>query len=162
MLALRYVALLALVLWIGGLAVLGGLAAPATFDVIAVRQIADGRELAGAIFGEALRRFHLLSYGCGGVLLGVLLARAVLGPRPSWFAVRAAIALSMLAATLYSGLVVSARIEASRTAIGASPSSLPDVDPRRAEFGRLHATSTGLQLIPLVGGLALLLMELKD
>ena len=103
-----------------------------------------------------------ISYGCGAVLLAVLLARAVLGPRPAWFAVRAVIVLLMLGATLYSGLVVSGRVEAARAAIGTSPSSLPDGDPRRAEFGRLHATSTGLQLIPLVGGLALLFLELKD
>ena len=47
--------------------------------------------LAGAIFGEALRRFHLLSYVCGVVLLGTLLARGVLGPRPVKFAIRLAV-----------------------------------------------------------------------
>ena len=35
-------------------------------------------------------------------------------------------------------------------------------DPRRVEFRRLHERSTGLQLVPLIGGLALLVGELLD
>lgn len=162
MLALRYVGLLALVLWVGGLLVLGAIGAPSIFDVLAIRQVADGRVLAGAIFGETLRRFHLLSYACGAVLLATMIVRAVLGPRPRRFAVRAAIAFVMLAASAYSGLVVTTQIERAQAAIGAAPSSLPDGDPRRAAFGRLHATSTGLELVPVLGGLLLLLWELKD
>ena len=51
MLALRYVSLLALVVWVGGLVALGAIAAPVTFDVIAARHVPEGRLLAGAIFG---------------------------------------------------------------------------------------------------------------
>jgi hypothetical protein len=162
MLALRYVGLLALVLWVGGLLVLGAIAAPAIFDAIAARHVVDGRVLAGAIFGETLRRFHWLSYGCGAVLLASMILRAVLGPRPRRFAIRAAIAFIMLAASAYSGLVVSAQIAETQAAIGAAPSTLPDGDPRRARFGSLHALSTGLQGIPILGGLLLLFWELKD
>ena len=162
MLLLRYAGLLALTIWVGGLVVLGAIAAPSVFNVLAARHVPDDRVLAGAIFGETLRRFHLLSYGCGAVLLGTLLARGVLGPRPVRFALRLALAALMLVATLYSGLVVSARITALQTTIGAAPSSLPDGDPRRAAFGRLHATSTGLLMIPILGGLLLIFRELKD
>lgn len=162
MLALRYAALLALTLWVGGLLVLGGIAAPAIFDVLASQPVAEHRALAGAIFGETLRRFHLLSYACGAVLLGALIARAVLGPRPRWFAARAAVAAAMLAAAVYSGMIVAARIEQVRMEIGAAPSSLPDSDPRRVAFGRLHATSSALQLIPVLGGLVLLFLEMKE
>jgi uncharacterized membrane protein len=162
MLALRYAGLLALVLWVGGLLVLGAIGAPSIFDVLALRQVADDRVLAGAIFGETLRRFHLLSYACGAVLLVTIVIRAVLGPRPRRFAIRAAIAFLMLAASAYSGVIVSAEIAEAQTAIGAVPSSLPETDPRRAQFGRLHATSTGLELVPVLGGLMLLFWELKD
>jgi hypothetical protein len=162
MLALRYAGVLALTLWVGGLLVLGAISAPAIFDVLAARQVANDRVLAGAIFGETLRRFHLLSYACGLVLLGTLLARAVLGPRPLNFAVRLGLAFLMFAATAYSGMVVSGRIAQAQAEIGAAPSSLPESDPRRIAFGRLHATSTGLQLIPLLGGMLLLFRELKD
>jgi hypothetical protein len=104
----------------------------------------------------------LLSYACGFVLLITLLVRGVLGPRPIWFAARVGTACLMVAATAYSGLVVSSRIARVQAEIGGSPSSLPESDPRRAAFGRLHATSTGLQMVPLLGGLLLLFRELKD
>ncbi len=163
MLALRYVGLLALVLWVGGLLALGAIGAPSIFDVLAAHQADGGRLLAGAIFGETLRRFHLVSYGCGVVLLATMIVRAVLGPRPRRFAVRAVIAFAMLAASGYSGVFVSARIARVQADIGGvAPSSLPETDPRRVQFGRLHATSTGLELIPVLGGLMLLLWELKD
>ena len=68
----------------------------------------------------------------------------------------------MLMSSAYSGGVVSAQIADTQAPIGAAPSTLPAGDPRRIAFGRLHATSTGLELIPLLGGLFLLFRELKD
>lgn len=162
MLALRYAGVVALTLWVGGGVVLGAISAPAVFDVLAARHVADDRALAGAIFGETLRRYHLLSYVCGLVLIASLLARGVLGPRPVKFAVRLGIALVMLLATAYSGVVVSGRISRVQADIAGPVSSLPETDPRRIAFGQLHATSTGLLLIPILGGLLLLWPELKD
>jgi hypothetical protein len=162
MLALRYAGLLALTLWVGGLVVLGAIGAPAIFEVLAVRHVAGDRVIAGAIFGEILGRFHLLAYACGVVLLGSLLARGVMGPRPIMFAVRLTIAFGMLIAAAYSGLIVSADIARMQAEIGAAPSSLPAEDPRRVAFGRLHAMSTGLAVVPVLGGLFLLFRELKD
>jgi len=163
MLALRYAGLLAITLWVGGLLALGAIGAPAIFDVLAARHVAGDRVIAGAIFGEILGRFHLLAYACGVVLLGTLLVRGIMGPRPIMFAVRLAVAFVMLLATAYSGLIVSAKIARTQAEIGAvPPSSLPEGDPRRVEFGRLHAMSTGLALVPILGGLFLLFRELKD
>ena len=162
MLALRYAALLAAALWVGGLVILGGVAAPAIFDTMTARGVSDGRVLAGAVFGEAFRRFHLLSYGCGAVIIGSLVCRAALGPRPSAFAVRLGLAVAMIAVSLYSGVVLSGRIERARLDAGGAPSSLAEGDPRRVAFGQLHALSTLLQIVPLAGGLFLLFRELTD
>ena len=162
MLALRFAGLLALAVWVGGLVALGAIAAPAIFDAVTLRQIADGRALSGAIFGEILRRFHLVAYACAAAVIGSLIIRAVLGPRPRWFAVRLAIAAVMLTATAYSGLIVSPRIERLRADIGVSPSSLAESDPRRAAFGQLHGLSTALQFVPLMGGLLLLQFEARE
>ena len=163
MVALRYAGLLALTLWVGGLIATGAIGAPAIFDVLAARHVAADRVIAGAIFGEILRRFHLLAYACGVVLLGTLLVRGIMGPRPIMFAVRLAVAFVMLLATAYSGLIVSAKIARTQAEIGAAaPLSLAEEDPRRVEFGRLHAMSTGLAVVPILGGLFLLFRELKD
>jgi hypothetical protein len=162
MLALRYAALVAVALWAGGLVVFGAVAAPSIFDTIAARGVADGRVLAGAIAGEAIRRLHLLGYVCGVVVIGSLALRALLGPRPTHFAFRIGIASTMLAASLFSGVVISGRIERARLEAGGAPSSLPEGDPRRSAFGRLHAISTLLQIVPVAGGAALLYRELTD
>jgi hypothetical protein len=163
MLVLRFAALVAIAAWIGGLVALGGIAAPAAFDVAAVRSVADGRALAGAIAGEAFRRFHVVSYACGAILLLTLVLRAVLGPRPRRFALRLAVAALMLAATLYSGIVLSGAMSRVQREIGTvSVSSLPESDPRRIEFNRLHGAATMVQIIPIVGGLILMFFELKD
>ena len=162
MFALRYVALLTLVIWVGGLLALGTIAAPSLFDVLAAKPIPESRMLAGALFGEMLRRFHLVSYGAGALLLGTLILRRVLGPRPRRFGWRAGLATVMLGASAWSGLVVATRIAQLQQEIGVAPSSLPDGDARRGAFGRLHGLSTALQLVPLVGGLMLIYWEIKE
>ena len=162
MLLLRFAAVLTLVVWIGGLLALGGVAAPAIFDVAAAQHVSDGRLLSGAIFGEILRRFNLITYGAGIVLLLTLVVRAILGPRPRRFAWRAALGLVMLATSAYSGVFLAHRIRQLQQEIRVAPSSLAIDDPRRVEFGRLHGLSTALQLVPLLGGLALIYWELKE
>lgn len=162
MFALRYAALVAIALWTGGIIILGAVAAPSIFEALAARGFADYRVIGGSVFGEVLRRFHLVSYGCAAVLFFSLLLRAVLGPRPSYFGIRFAIFALMLMATLYSGVVLSTRVDQARAAAGGAPSSLDAGDPRRVEFDRLHRLSTMLQLIPVLGGLSLLFWEARD
>ncbi|MGH8637415.1 MAG: DUF4149 domain-containing protein [Burkholderiales bacterium] len=152
--------MLALVVWIGGLVALGTFAAPATFDVLGPH--ADGRALAGTIFGETLRRFHLAAYICGAVLLTSLAARRILGPRPRHFAIRLIVAVAIIGAAVWSGMVLSPQMAQARRTAGVSPSALPAEDPRRVEFDRLHGLSGSLQLVPVLGGLALLFFELRD
>ena len=161
MLALRYAAVLALVFWIGGLVALGAVAAPAAFDLLGARG-AEGRALAGAVFGETLRRFHTGAYLCGAVIVTSLATRAVLGPRPRWFGARMAVAALMLSAAVWTGFVLLPQMEEAQRALGASMSTLAAGDLRRLHFGRLHGLSTSLQLVPVLGGLALLFLELRD
>jgi hypothetical protein len=161
MLALRYAALLALAVWVGGLVVLGAVAAPAMFDVLGSTGN-DGRLRAAAAFGEVLRRFHLATYGCGALILASLTARALLGPRPRRFALRLSIAGAMLSASAWIGLAVAPQIARTQQEIGGLPSGLPEEDPRRVQFARLHRLTTTLELVPFAGGLMLLFWELRD
>ena len=154
MLALRFAAVLALAIWIGGLVALGMFAAPTAFDVLGPRG-PDGRALAGALFGETLARFHSAIYACGGILLASLAVRGVLGPRPRRFAIRVAVVVVMLGAAVYSGFVLIPQVQTAAAA-------MQDADSRRIELGRLHGIATSIQLVPLLGGLLLLWFELKD
>jgi len=159
---LRFVALATLALWVGGLAVLGGIAAPAIFDVLEARQALEGRELAGVIFGEVFARFQHASWVFGGLMLASLGARAALGPRPRHWGPRMWTVTAMVAASLAVTFVIAPRIEAIRTSVSGPVAALPDTDARRIDFGRWHGVSTGLMLATLVAGAWLLRAEMKD
>jgi hypothetical protein len=154
--AVRYVALSVLVVWIGGMVTLGLLVAPSTFQILQEADPATGRVLAGQVFGEILRRFHLLSYLCGGILFVSLFVMKFVGPPPSGFVVRSAIVAAMLAVALYSGLPVSRELEAIQSQLAGPVSNLPASDLRRQRFDDLHRRSTMLMTINLGLGLVLL------
>jgi hypothetical protein len=158
----RFAGLLALSLWMGGLATLGALTAPVLFEVLGARDPASGRELAGVVFGSLFEHFQRTSWIAGGVLLLSLGGRAALGPRPRRFGVRTWIAAGMLAASVSSVLFVMPRIERLRSSTSGSMASLSQDDPVRVEFGRWHAVSTGLMAFTLAAGVGLLWMEATD
>ena len=78
--------------------------------------------------------------------------------------IRFGIAVIMPAAAIYAGLVLHRRIDEVQQRIGVnvSASSLPEGDPRRVAFGKLHGQSALVQFVPIVGGLLLLFWELGD
>jgi uncharacterized membrane protein len=162
MLALRYLYALALVVWLGGMLVLGAIAAPTTFEVLQASAGVQGRELAGAVFGSMLARFHYLAYGAGAVLLLTLGVMRVLGPRPIHSGVRAAIVALMLGVALYSGFVVLKQIDAVQVDAGGLPSRLPAGDARRVQFDALHVLSTRLMMFNIAGALVLLYWEARE
>ena len=154
-----YVALLAL--WLGGAVALGGLAAPATFEVLQQEYPETGRSLAGRVFGETLKRFHLASYAAGALMVLCLAGMAVTAPSPAGVGAKVIVVLAMLAASAYSGQAVSPSIERMQQDIGRPIASLPADDPRRGQFGRLHALSTALVAVGAAGALLLLYWEAR-
>jgi uncharacterized membrane protein len=162
MLALRYVYVLALVIWLGGMIVLGALVAPTTFQVLQAIEPSSGRALAGDLFGATIARFHYIAYGAGVLLLVTLAAMAVLGPRPRAFAIRCALIGAMLLISLYSGFIVLGRIDAVQQEMGGLASRLPAGDARRVEFDALHRLSTNLMLVTMAGALVLLYWEARE
>ena len=168
MFVVRFLHLLALAVWLGGMAVLGAVVAPSTFQVLQAREAMAGRVLAGAVFGTALDRFQFVAYACAAVvlvtlgLMAGLMARAK--AREGGLAARAAIAAVMLAISLYAGLSVYPEVNRVQSAIGAnvSPSTLAATDARRVRFDALHERSTTLMQINLVGTLALLAWSARD
>lgn len=162
MLALRYVYVLALVVWLGGMVVLAAIVAPATFQVLQSIEPVAGRALAGEVFGVTIARFHYVAYASGGLLLVTMAGMALLGPRPAGSAVRGALVVCMLAVALYSGLVVLTRIDAIQQEAGGLPSRLPAGDARRIRFDELHLLSTRLMLFNMFGALVLLYWEARE
>jgi hypothetical protein len=162
MLALRYAYVLALVVWLGGMVVLGAIVASATFQVLQASAPANGRALAGELFGSILARFHYVAYAAGGTLLVTLAVMAILGPRPRAFAIRVGVVAAMLLVALYSGIVVIGGLDAIQLEVGSLPSQLPAGDSRRLRFDELHQLSTRLMMTNVFGALALLYWEARD
>ena len=157
---LRFVAVVALALWVGGLVALG-VAAPTLFQVLE-QHAPNGRELAGAAFGDVFARFQHVAWGLGTALLASIGARAALGPRPRRTGIRIWIAATMLALSLASALYIAPRIERIRASVPGPVASLPATDARRVEFGRLHGASNALMVATIVFGLGLLWFETRD
>jgi hypothetical protein len=153
--ALRFVSMLALAIWLGGMITIGSVAAPSAFAVLPAQD-------AATTVGEILRRFHLIGYAAGGLLIVSLVIMALIGPRPRFFAARLTIAAVMLGATLASGLWVDRRIRTMREEIGVPVASLPADDARRATFGRLHGLSTTLMLLAAAGGVMLVYWDTRE
>jgi uncharacterized membrane protein len=161
-LALRYVYVLALAIWLGGMVVLGAVVAPTTFQVLQASDPATGRLLGGAVFGAILSRFHYVAYSAGILALMTLTAMALLGPRPRGFAVRSSIVGLMLVVALYSGFAVLGEVDAIQQEVGGLPSSLPAGDARRVRFDELHQRSTHLMMVNVIGALILLYWEARE
>jgi hypothetical protein len=109
-----------------------------------------------------LRRFHVVTWIAGVVLLASLAGMKLLGPRPIAFGVRAAVIAAMLAISLFSGLWVSRRVEQIRHSVEGPVAALPATDPARIQFGRLHGLSTILMLVNVLGGLVLVYWEASE
>lgn len=141
MLVIRYTALLALVVWLGGMIILGLIVAPSMFEVLQTANPATGRELAGSLFGTIFWHFHLVAYACAFVILTCLFAIKFLGPPPASFIPRVSIVVVMLIVAVYSGYPV---------ARGTVP--VPSH----------HETSTALMTINMTLGLVLLFWYVRE
>jgi uncharacterized membrane protein len=162
MVVLRVASLLALSIWVGGLAVLGFVVAPLVFSTLEAHDPAGGRALAGLVFGAVFARFQDWAWVLGAALIMLLGARALLGPRPRRLGWRLWTVAGMLGLSLYTAFAIAPRIDRIRRDTGGSVASLSDTDPRKQEFGRLHGLSNVFMLVTLAGGVGLLWIETTD
>jgi hypothetical protein len=160
--SLRYLYVLALVLWLGGMAVAGFVVAPTTFGVLEAWDPSAGRVLAGQVFGAVLQRVHLIGYVAAVVMFVVLTILRMLGPRPMHYGIRVGLLGLMLALMLYSGQVLAPRIDQLQAEVTGPMNQLPAGDSRRVEFDQLHSLSTTLVTATLLGGLVLLAWETRE
>ena len=147
--------IIAITCWVGGMAALAFIAAPAIF------QTSVSREQAGKTFGLILRRFHPVTYLCGAAILIAGLMRWAGDFNHQLYAseiTRYSIAALMLVIALYSGLGVSRRLDQLRARMPAGIDHTPKNDPRRVEFNNLHRISTTLMAFNLLLGFAMVVL----
>jgi hypothetical protein len=162
MVVFRVASLLVLALWVGGLAVLGFVAAPTIFATLDAHDAAAGRALGGLVFGAVIERFQHWTWALGALLIVLLGLRALLGPRPRRLAWRLWAVAGMLALSLATAFVIAPRIDQIRRETSGAVSALADTDPRKSEFGRLHGLSNVFMLTTLVLGVGLFWLETTD
>jgi hypothetical protein len=162
MIVLRYAYVLALVVWVGALITAGAFVAPALFGVLQTEAGAAGRVLAGAAFGEVLRRVLLMGDVAGVLMLVSLTVLRLLGPKPVSYGIRAGLLGAMLVANAYTAHVVLPEADGLRRVINGPMASVAETDPRRARFDHLHALSTMLVTAIALAGVAVAAWEARE
>jgi hypothetical protein len=151
----RFLMLLSLIVWIGGI-VFFSVLAPTSFSVLPTRH------LAGAIVGSMLSKLHWIGVGAGLIFLFASSASFYFRTGTAHvLALRHLLICLMLVLTLVSQLAVSPKMAALRTSIGDIDSS-PINDPARVQFNALHAWSTRLEAGVLLLGLMVVYLTARQ
>ena len=151
---LRFLMLLSLVVWLGGLIFFAFVLAPTAFSP----GLLPTRHLAGSIVGRSLDRLHYIAIASGIVFLiaSMLYSRMASGnARP--LAARHVLIVIMLLLTVISQFAISPKMHAIRAEAGVFDDLPPD-SPQRMDFDRLHMWSEKFEVAVLLLGLVALYM----
>jgi uncharacterized membrane protein len=153
---LRFLMLLSLVVWLGGIIFLAFVEAPTAFSP----GLLPTRHMAGSIIGRSLDLLHYMAIVSGIVFLvaSMVLCRLTTGnARP--LAARHLLIALMLLLTMISQFAISPKMHALRAGVSVNDGvidNLPPDSPQRREFDRLHMWSEKFEEAVLLLGLVAL------
>ena len=145
---LRFLMILSLVVWVGGIIFLSFVEAPTAF------RVAPTRHMAGTVVGASLSILHWIGIFSGVIFLGSSMLYSSLttcSARP--LSARHVLVFAMLLLTIVSQFGVSTRMASLRTSFQDIDTVAP-TDPGRIEFESLHKWSVRLEVGVLLLGLA--------
>ena len=144
---LRFLMLLSLIVWIGGLIFFAFVLAPTAFQVL------PNTHLAGNVVGRALGKLHWIALAAGALFLvsSMWYSRLANGTAHV-FAMRHVLICLMLGLTLLSQFWIIPRMDALRASVG-DFNSVPLDNPSRVQFDALHVWSTRVEGAVLLLGL---------
>jgi uncharacterized membrane protein len=152
---LRFLMLLSLVVWLGGITFFAFVLAPTVFTVLPTR------ELAGTVVNRTLPILHWMGVVSGIVFLVTSMTYSAMTTGSARaLAPRHILILLMLILTLVSMFVVSSRMMVLRAEMGVID-TVPQDDPRRVEFNQLHHWSTRIEGSVYLIGLVVLYLTAK-
>jgi uncharacterized membrane protein len=153
---LRFLMLLSLVVWIGGLIFFAFVLAPTAFSVLPTTH------LAGNVVGRALSKLHWIAIFSGIVfLISSLFYSRLVDGTPHIFAARNILLCLMLALTLISQFGIIPRMDTLRASLG-EVSAAPIDSPDRIQFDALHVWSTRVEGAVLLLGLVVLYLTAQQ
>src|SRR3981081_951309 len=144
---LRYLMLLSLIVWIGGLIFFAFVLAPTAFHVL------PRTHLGGKLGGRALGKLHWIAIISGVVFLASsMLYSRLLDGTPHVFAMRHGLLCLRPALTLLSQFWITPRMDTLRAQVG-DFASVTLENPARVQFEALHVWSTRVESAVLLLGL---------
>jgi len=153
---LRFIMLLSLVLWIGGLIFFAFVLAPTAFAVL------PNTHLAGNMVGRSLGKLHWIAMISGVLyLISSLLYSRFTDGTVHLFAMRHILICVMLALTLISQFGIIPRMDILRAKVG-DFASVPLDNPDRMQFDGLHVWSTRVESAVLLLGLVVVYMTARS
>ena len=154
---LRFLMLLSLVVWIGGIIFFAFVVAPTVFKP----GILPSHQLAGNVVNRSLSILHAMAIVCGIVFAATsMINLAVVSGSPQPLALSHILIYLMIALTLVSMFGVGARMQVLRQEM-AMIDDVPKEDARRVEFNSLHVWSTRLEGTVLLLGLGVLFLTAR-
>jgi uncharacterized membrane protein len=153
---LRFLYLLSLVVWVGGIIFFSFVGAPSTFQAVPT-------DVAGKVVSKIFPRYYLLGHMAGLIALASGVGLAGLRGDVSFRRLLPTILIAlMLAIGLYADRGVRTQIDGVRAATAAAaPSGAPDAS-LKARFDRLHRLSVVLNGVVLCLGLAVLFITATE
>jgi len=152
---LRFIKLLSLTLWIGSIFFFAAVVAPTVFSVLPTRA------LAGMVVSRSLSSLHWIGIICGLIFLVSSVLLSMLQSGDSIFHARDLLLVAMLAITLIAHFGVERRMNNLKADMGVID-VVPQQDPRRVLFNRLHVWSTRMEGTVFFCGLALLFLVVRE
>jgi uncharacterized membrane protein len=147
---LRFLMLLSLIVWIGGLIFFAFVLAPTAFSI---PEVLPNTHLAGNVVGRALGKLHWVGLFSGVVFLASsLLHSRLTNGTTHVFAGRHVLLCLMLALTLISQFGIIPRMDVLRASLG-DVRAAPLDNPERVQFDALHIWSTRVEGAVLLLGL---------
>ena len=151
----RFLMLLSLVAWIGGILFFAFVVAPALFSIL------PSRELAGAVVQRSLTILHWIGIVSAPVFLIASTLDALNTPGVQHGMSRNILITIAFGLTLVSQFGVTRTMQRLHGELGVIDTA-SRTDPRRIEFDRLHTVSTTLEGSVLLIGLATLLLVARE
>jgi hypothetical protein len=149
---LRFLMLISLVVWIGGI-VFFAVMAPTAFHVLPTRL------LAGTLVGNLLTKLHWIAIVCGILyLLSSLAYSHLTDGETHLFAARHVLICGMLALTVVSQFWITPRMVTLRAQVANFDTASMLSEPARVQFDALHVWSTRLEITVLLVGLMVVYM----
>jgi uncharacterized membrane protein len=156
---LRFLMLLSLVVWIGGLIFFVAVLAPTAFSIPAVL---PNTHLAGNVVRSALSKLHWIAIASGIIFLVTsLLYSRITDGTAHVFAARHVLLCLMLALTLVSQFGITPRMDTLRASLG-DVNAAPVDNPERVQFDALHVWSTRVEGAVLLLGLVVVYLTARS